>query len=198
MGAQEQFGAGADCRAIGVSKRVHITGGSGSGVTTLGAHLARAIDAPHMDTDDFYWLPTDPPYVDKLAVPDRLALMHQMFLPREQWVLSGSVMGWGDPLIGHFDLVVRLDLPADIRMARLRARETLAYGARIQEGGDMADASAAFMDWAAGYDDPAFEGRALAGHIKWCAALPCPVLVLDSTRAVGELVLECLGQLQGD
>lgn len=99
-----------------MTKRIHITGGGGSGTTTLGGQLARALDAPHMDTDGFYWLPTDPPYTTKRAIPDRLALMKQMFLPREKWVLSGSVMGWGDPLIPAFDLVVRLDIPADIRM----------------------------------------------------------------------------------
>lgn len=181
-----------------MSKRVHITGGSGSGTTTLGAHLARRLDASHMDTDDFFWMPTDPPYSDKRAVPDRLALMEQLFLPRDKWVLSGSVMGWGDPLIPYFDLVVRLDIPADVRMARLLAREARAYGARIEAGGDMAAASADFMEWAAGYDDPAFEGRARVGHMKWCEQLPCPVLVLDSTRDLADLVVDCIAALEGD
>jgi hypothetical protein len=149
-----------------------------------------------MDADDFYWLPTDPPYCDKRAVSDRLALMEQMFLGRDKWVLSGSVVGWGDPLIAHFDLVVRLEIPATDRLARLREREVRAHGARILEGGDMAEASNAFMDWAAGYDDPTFTGRARTGHIKWCARLPCPVITLDSTGAIEDLVIECIAKLK--
>ncbi|MCL4170394.1 UNVERIFIED_CONTAM: hypothetical protein GTU68_039148 [Idotea baltica] len=179
-----------------MTKRVHITGGSGSGTTTLGTHLARALDASHMDADDFFWVPSDPPYVTQRPVSDRLALMEQMFLGRDKWVLSGSVMGWGDPLIPHFDLVIRLEIPAEIRLARLKEREARAYGARIEAGGDMAERSAAFMEWAAGYDDPAFTGRARAGHINWCEHMPCPVLTLDSTGAIDDLVVECLREFE--
>ena len=32
--------------------------------------------------------------------------MHEMFVPRLDWVLSGSVTGWGDELFPLFDLVV--------------------------------------------------------------------------------------------
>ena len=32
--------------------------------------------------------------------------MQEMFLGRAEWVLSGSLDGWGDPIIAHFDLVV--------------------------------------------------------------------------------------------
>ena len=42
--------------------RIHITGASGFGVSTLGGALAARLGCAHLDTDDFYWLPTDPPY----------------------------------------------------------------------------------------------------------------------------------------
>jgi len=61
------------------STRIHITGGSGCGVTTLGAALAMRLSCPHHDTDDFYWTPTDPPFLGKREVPDRLRLMEEMF-----------------------------------------------------------------------------------------------------------------------
>jgi adenylate kinase family enzyme len=86
--------------------RLHITGASGAGVTTLGRALADALAIPHHDTDDYFWQPTHPPYRDKRPVPDRLRLMRELFLARSEWVLSGSLDGWGDPLIPAFDLVV--------------------------------------------------------------------------------------------
>src|SRR5690349_3503998 len=100
---------------------IHITGASGSGVSTLGAALAERLGAPQFDVDDFFWMPTDPPFTDKRPVAERLALLEER-LVGDRWVLSGSLVGWGDPLTRRFDLVVFLYTPADIRMARLRAR----------------------------------------------------------------------------
>jgi adenylate kinase family enzyme len=42
--------------------RIHVMGASGSGVTTLGRALADALAFPHYGTDDYFWLPTTPPY----------------------------------------------------------------------------------------------------------------------------------------
>ncbi len=70
------------------------------------------------------------------------------------WALSGSLFGWGDVFIPLFDLVVFLYIPADLRMARLRAREIARYGeAAIAPGGAMHASSTAFLQWAAGYDE---------------------------------------------
>ena len=44
------------------SCRIHITGASGSGVTSLGRALADSLAMPHHDTDDYLWRPTIPPY----------------------------------------------------------------------------------------------------------------------------------------
>lgn len=178
-----------------MKRRIHITGASGSGTTTLGAGLGLALDAPHHDTDNFYWMPTDPPYAQKRPIADRLSLMQQMFIPGEAWVLSGSCMGWGDPLIPHFDLVVMLTLPADVRLGRLKAREAQHYGDRIAPGGDMAEPHAAFMTWAAGYDDPAFKSRSRQRHDAWLNTLPCAVLRLDSTAPVANLTTAVLRAL---
>jgi len=66
-------------------------GASGSGTTTLARALADHWSVPHADADDYFWLPSDPPYVEKRPESDRLALMRSVFVPREAWVLSGSM-----------------------------------------------------------------------------------------------------------
>ena len=54
----------------------------------------------------------------------------------------------------------------------------------------MHDAFVEFMAWTAQYDDgdPTMRSRAL--HEQWLAALPCPVLRLDGTRAVAEMAAD--------
>src|SRR5262245_15701293 len=107
--------------------RIHITGASGSGVSTLGAALAGRLECAQFDVDDFFWAPTDPPFVEKRPVAERLALLGER-LTDERWILSGSLVGWGDPLMLLFDLVVFVYTPSEIRMARLLEREAARYG----------------------------------------------------------------------
>ena len=156
--------------------RIHIVGASGCGVTTLGRAVADVLAVPHHDTDDYFWCPTDPPYTRDREVAERLRLMREMFLPRSSWVLSGSLDSWGDELLHLFDLVVFLRVPTEIRMARLRERETR-RGILDED----------FIEWASHYDDGTREGRSLPRHEAWLKRLHCPVLRLDGTRPVGEL-----------
>jgi adenylate kinase family enzyme len=174
--------------------RLHITGASGAGTTTLGRALAQRFAVPHFDTDDFFWLPTDPPYQQQRDAARRLALLEELMGERRGWVLSGSLMGWGDPLIRRFDLVVWLDAPTEVRLARLVARERARYGrAAIAPGGAMHAEHHAFLDWAASYDTRTDDGRGRARHRQWLAALPCPVVRLDGNRPARALVREVAG-----
>jgi len=143
---------------------------------------------PHVDVDDYFWEPTVPPYVVKRPVPERLALMEAIFAPRDAWVLSGSLMGWGDVVTSRVDVVVFLELDPVTRLARLEAREAARYGAAIQPGGSAVDAHTDFMDWARGYDDPDFAGRSRVAHERWLSGLPCPVLRLTSASPLSDLV----------
>ncbi|CCD99948.1 AAA family ATPase [Bradyrhizobium sp. STM 3809] len=168
--------------------RIHITGASGSGTTTLGRAVATALAIPHHDTDDYLWQPTEPPYTELRPVAERLRLMDEMFVGRAKWVLSGSLQGWGDPLIPRFDLVVFLTTAQQLRLQRLRARETTRYGDdAVAPGGARHDAMEDFIAWAAGYDEGTVS-RTLAKHQAWLEVLPCPVLRLDGGGELSELV----------
>jgi hypothetical protein len=175
--------------------RIIITGASGSGTSTLGRSLASRLASQHFDADDFYWLPTDEPYCDKRPVPDRLTLMDAVFVPRRDWVLSGSVMGWDETLRPRLTLAVLLVLDAGLRMARLERREALRRGDAILPGGPLHASYAYFMDWCRGYDDPAFTGRSLRRHQAWLAGLPCPTMTLNADVAVDGLVDQVVGRL---
>ena len=168
--------------------RLLVTGASGAGTTTLAGAVARAWSVPHADADDYFWLPTSPPYVEQRPAAERLALMRALFLPRPAWVLSGSVMGWGDALLDDVDAVVFLTLDPDVRMERLREREARRHGGAVPTEGAPGQAHRAFMTWAAGYDDPQHAGRSRAQHEAWLAGASCPVLRLDAGEPIGSLV----------
>src|SRR5262245_19615648 len=134
-------------------RRVHIFGASVSGTTSLATALAGRHGHLHLDTDDFYWLPTQPPFQTVRPREERLGRLETALAQSASWALSGSLCGWGDPVIPRFDLVVFLVVPTDVRMARLRAREEQRYGtSAIAPGGPLHRGHVEFMDWAARYD----------------------------------------------
>jgi len=183
-------------RAMQPKRRIHVMGASGAGVTTLGRAVADALGLPHHDADDYFWLPTDPPYRLRRDVTSRLRLMGEMFLERPAWVLSGSLDEWGMPVVALFDMVVFLRVPTEIRLQRLRDRETRrASPAAIAPGGWRHQEIEDFLDWAAHYDDGTREGRNLPRHLAWLATLTCPVQRLDGTQPVPELVNKVLTAL---
>ena len=169
------------------ARHIHVFGASGSGTSSLAAALAARHGHRHLDTDDFYWMPTDPPFQAVRPRAERLTRLEAALERWPTWVLSGSLCGWGDPLIPRFDLVVFLWVPTDVRMARLRAREQQRYGAEaIAPGGSLHRGHVEFMSWAAGYDDGGPGMRSRAMHEAWLAALPTPVVRLDGDRPLEE------------
>jgi adenylate kinase family enzyme len=162
--------------------RIFILGASGAGTSTLGAAVATALGVPHIDVDNYYWLPTDPPFTTSRPREERLSKLVRELDAHENWVLEGSISTWGDSLIPRYELVVFLAVDAPVRMERLRQRERLRYGCRIEPGGDMAEQNAAFLAWAAAYDIAGFEQRSRAGHEAWLAGITMPVLRLDGSK----------------
>jgi adenylate kinase family enzyme len=176
--------------------RVHIMGASGAGVTTLGRALADALAVSHHDVDDYYWLPTNPPYRQKRTVDDRLRLMREIFLDREGWILSGSLDGWGASVVPLFDAVVFVCAPTEVRLRRLREREARHFGDdAVSPGGWQHQTMEEFIEWASHYDDGSREGRNLMRHQAWLATLTCPHMRLDGTRPIPDLVSEVIAAL---
>jgi adenylate kinase family enzyme len=176
--------------------RVHILGASGVGTTTLASALARRLDCPHLDTDDYFWLPTRPPFTHRRPAPERHALLEADLARHAGWVLSGSLCGWGDVFIPRFHLVVFVTLPRTIRLARLMERERQRYdAAAIAPGGTLHSAHQGFMAWAAAYDEGGLDVRSLRMHEQWLAGLPSPVLRVTSLDAVDHLVAQTMQTL---
>ena len=172
---------------------IHITGASGSGTTSLGRVLAEEMNVLHLDADGFFWLPTEPPYATPRNRGERIDLLLKSARPELSWILSGSALTWGAKVEPLFDLVVFLRIDPQLRMERLRQREMARSGARIQAGGDMVAKHKEFMDWAARYDTAGPEQRSLVAHEQWLAMQACPVLRLDSSHPIADLVREVRG-----
>lgn len=174
---------------VRMREKIHILGASGSGTTTLGAALSNILGCSHFDTDDFYWIKTQPPFRTPRPRPERQHLLQSALASDSSWVLSGSLCGWGDFAIPRFDLVVFLWIPQETRMRRLEARECERYGEDILNPADSRYAThRGFLEWAAAYDTGGPDMRSKARHEAWMQGLPCPVLRLEGDYSVGDSV----------
>lgn len=165
--------------------RILITGASGSGTTTLGQALATRLGSAFFDADDYYWLPTDPPFQRKQDPAIRVSRLLEALQSAPTAVLAGSILNWSVELEESLSLIVFLTVPAQTRVARLREREIRRFG-RVDP---------AFLAWAAQYDEGPPEGRSLSKHQAWLAKRSCTVLHIDgdtSTESRLERVLSVL------
>ena len=174
---------------------IHIFGASGSGTTTLGKKIRDELGYRHMDTDDYFWLPTNPKFTHKRPTDERLTLMKRDIEQSENVVISGAFAGWGDPLIPYFTLAVRIELDQNIRIERLRKREFARFGSRIEQGGDMYEHHLNFIEWAKKYDTGDMSHRSKMRHDAWEKTLSCEVVHLDGADSLNtnfEKILEKL------
>jgi len=170
--------------------RIHIFGAPGSGVTSLGRALAERLSVPHFDTDDYHWFTDDAlPYRRRRNPEHRRQLLTTDLDAHENWVLSGSLCGWGDVFVPRFGAVVYCWLPVEVRLARIQQRELARYGAeRIRQGGDLHAVFEKFCAWASSYDAPSENIRSRGSELEWFAGLPCHTLLMETDLPNAELV----------
>ena len=84
-------------------RRWYVTGGAGSGKTTIARHLSTAFGIPHHDVDR-----------RQLPAPDA-----------DQWIVEGAHL-WGmDEYVTRADVVVWLDLPPRVTIPRILRRHVV-------------------------------------------------------------------------
>jgi hypothetical protein len=79
--------------------------------------------------------------------------------------------------------------PRELRLQRLRGREATHFGAdAVAQGGWRHEETESFVEWASRYEAGDREGRSLSKDEAWLAGLPCPVVRIDGSRRLADLV----------
>jgi adenylate kinase family enzyme len=176
--------------------KIHLLGPSGSGTTTLGKVISSALSIPHFDSDYFFWLPTTPPFTTIRPTNGRIELLRSTLENHESWVLSGSMLKWGDFLKPNLDLVIYKYLTQDIRIPRLLSREKERYGNRLDLGNDMYQQHLEFINWAKSYETGDLNMRSRASEEVWISKLNCKILRIENELTVQEELHLVLSQIK--
>lgn len=167
---------------------IHILGASGSGTSTIGKAISEKYGHVQLDTDDYFWIPTDPKFTVIRERGERQTMLAKAIEDNPRCVISGSLCGWGDIFINKFQFVILVETPVTIRIQRLKQREYNRFGERISPGGDMYNEHIKFLDWAAQYDDGGNDMRSYAMHENWLKSIKCPIKRVDGTCPADEIL----------
>ena len=128
---------------------------------------------------------------------ERQELLKKDLESANEWILSGSLCGWGDVFISYFELVVYLSLPKELRIKRLIERERQRYGKEIEPNGSMYKQHKEFLEWAKKYDEAGIDMRSKALHDMWLSRIQCPIIKIEGDLTVEERVAIILKKLEG-
>ncbi|MBN2227735.1 MAG: AAA family ATPase [candidate division Zixibacteria bacterium] len=177
--------------------RIHIFGASGTGTTTLAIHLADFLKCVHLDVDDYFWIPTDPPYREIRGKSERLVLLRRDLEKHADCVFSGCISGWGDSLAPLISTAVFVSVPTDIRMQRLLRRERERFGeTALAPGGAMHEQHVAFVAWAEAYETADENTRSRKRHEAWIRKLDCRVVRIENSDSIHEVVRRLFACIQ--
>ena len=160
--------------------KIHLLGPCGSGTSTVGRLIAKKYNYAWFDSDDFYWHKTNPPYTQKRTIDERINLINATLEQYDSWVLSGSMLKWGNHLRDAFDLVIYLYVDKDKRIKRLEKRERQNFGDRIDPGNDMGEIHKAFIEYSKRYEDGGMDIRSRLSENEWMKELKCKILRIES------------------
>ncbi len=166
--------------------RINIVGAAGAGTTAVGVELSKHLGSIHLDADDFLWLPTEPPYQEMRGYKEKNEMAYRAMVLADSFVISGSLSSWQERITKLLNGVVYLDVPTDVRLARLTEREKFRFGKIDQD----------FYNWAAQYDEGKLPGRSRRKHEEWLDSMSCKILRLDGVLSVQKSVELILRELQ--
>ena len=161
-----------------------ILGANGSGKSSLGSELASVLNFAHFDVEDYWFYKSDVPYTAIRPQEERNDMLLSDMRKYGTFVVSGDISGWDNVFLKMFDLAVFLTAPKEIRIKRIEHREFMRWGDRVCEGGDMYESQKRFREFAATRDINLIEQRALK--------YSCPILRIDGTNTIGEIVCKIL------
>ena len=165
-----------------------ICGLNGCGKTTLGRELATKLDFYPMDVESYYFSPDDVTYACPRPREQVIASLLDDMERHPRFAFS-AVCGESDERIAQkLGLVIYLEASHQLRASRLRERMLSRFGARAEPGGDLYAQQQDFLRFALQRDSRRIE--------KWLSELSCPILRLDASLPIAELIAQIMSVIE--
>lgn len=154
-----------------MAKGIVICGANGSGKTTLGRELAGILGFQHLDVEDYAFAESEIPYAKVRTREEVRRLVLEDIEKYGDFVFTAVNGDMGEEINAKYGLVVYLSAPKNVRLARVRRRSFVQFGARMLAGGDMYEQEQRFFDFVA--------SRSMERVREWLKTAKCPVIEAD-------------------
>lgn len=157
-----------------------VCGMNGSGKSTLGRALAEAWGWRFIDNEDLYFPKHDPdqPYAVERTQAEVERLLLEEVQRDDQFVFAAVRGNYGAAVLPYYKAAVLVEVPREIRLARVKERSRRRFGDRMMPGGDQYEAEKRFYDLIA--------ARPEDYATRWLDTVDIPVLRVEGTRPVEE------------
>ena len=157
-----------------------ICGMNGSGKSTLGRALAEHMGWRFIDNEDLYFPKTDPdhPFAVERTQKEVERLLLEAVTQDDRFVFAAVRGNYGAAVLPYYKAAVLVEVPRDVRLARVKERSFRKFGERMLPGGDLYESEKRFYDLVA--------ARPEDYATRWLDMVDIPVLRVDGTRPVGE------------
>ncbi len=159
-----------------------ICGLNGVGKSTLGKLLAQRLGWQFIDNEDLYFPKIDERYAysDPKSKEEVIRLLEERIEKDRRFVFAAVKGDYGEKLASLLDYAIVVEVPREIRLARVRERSFRRFGERIREGGDLAERENAWFSLVESRPEDYVE--------TWLKSVICPVIRVDGTRPIEENV----------
>ena len=159
-----------------------ICGLNGVGKSTLGKRLAERLSYQFIDNEDLYFPKTDAGYTysSPRGKEEVIRLLEERIEKDRRFVFAAVKGDYGEKLLSLLDCIIVVDVPREIRLARVRERSLRKFGDRILDGGDLAQRENAWF--------ALVERRPEEYVEKWLETVDRPVIRVDGTLTIEENV----------
>jgi len=158
---------------------IQICGLNGSGKSTIGKALAKALGAYFIDSEDLFFPEADnDTYSKPRSREEAERLLMEKICEHSEFVFASVKGNYGNEIVSKYDYVIVVDVPKDVRMRRIRNRSFEKFGNRMTAGGDLFEREEAFFQMAQSRQDDYIE--------NWLQNVTCPILRVDGTLPIPE------------
>ena len=175
--------------------KILLLGASGTGTTSTGKLLSEALGWFHGDSDTYFWEPTNPPFERVRPIETIEELLGKDLKNHSSLILSGSFCGWGDMIIPILDYVFFLEAPTEVRIQRIKKRESERFGSKIEPGGIQFETFQNFLKWSEGYEGGGVS-RTRKLHEDWLSQHSLKHLKISTNQSQENVMNEILKTLK--
>lgn len=169
---------------------IAICGANGCGKTTLGHALSKELSIHHMDIEEYYFDNGIRSYSNPRSRDEVVKLIQRDIIKNDGFIISAVNCNLSEKINKCYRLVVYMYAPLEVRMERIKNRSYQQFGKRMEIGGDLYEQEQKFFEFVQNESECKTEET-----VAWINTLSIPVLQIDGTKSIKEIVKEIIKQI---